>query len=502
MSRLRTFGSVRTQVDPVSVSLARPRTQLHSRLHQSRVPVRANPGPTARSFVPSLPRQTKDSVRSLPEPRQGSRPTATRSYEPSLPRQPKIIVRSFNEPRQGSRLTATVSYEPSLPRQPKVIVRSLPEFRPATTRSASPTQRPSFLRHSIVEERRAAREARSRPWTTQRSSSSTQSSLSSRTTHTTIPDSKKPTARSGYVRAKPEASARGVRKTKPVKSVRFAEETTVVSVTRWITPPKTVTFGETTVIPPAPWEHKSSAKTVSFGCRKAVVPVTRWIDRVKHVFTPLRRRKRSLQALSSAQVDETGMSSDVFTPRPRRGLRGKPVRNVHFGEVTEISVDRWIVPCVDVHPEPTDIKGRRLQGWSVTPLSKPDKHGLMERYTTSWKSHSYVMLPKHSKTPCDHGNNCSYNLLAQIQAKHREWTPRLLVGRNVALQRRPHRPTPDDRPPTTTPYPFFGLPPGMLDSWLSNAGWLVGTLIFQLDWFLVGNVLEDVLEVGLGVEDD
>ncbi|KAL3476586.1 hypothetical protein BJX99DRAFT_258335 [Aspergillus californicus] len=377
MSRLRIPGLARPQVDLVSVA-ARPRTQLHSRLSfRPRVPACANPSPTARSFVPSLTSQVKDSVRSLPEPRQGSR---------------------------------------------------------LTSRSSSPTERPSFLRHSIVEERRAAREARPRPWDPKRSTSPTLSRLSrlpTRNPQPTIPEPKRSIARSRYVRAKPEASARGGRKTNPGKSVRFEEEVTVVPVTRWINDPvKRVQFGDATVIPPAPWVNNTAPKSVSFGCRKTVVPVTRWIDQEKHVSVPSPYRKRPSQAPTTAQVAKP-VRRRITSREPT-----KPAKSVHFGEDSVASVSRWIIPRLDVHPEPAAIQGRRIQGWSVTPLSKPDKDGLEVRYTTSWKSSSYVMLPKHSSKPCDHGIDCSYNHLAQIQAKHPEWAPKVVF--QAWLHKRDH----------------------------------------------------------------
>ncbi|KAL4887532.1 hypothetical protein BJY04DRAFT_204416 [Aspergillus karnatakaensis] len=326
MSRLRVSGLVRPQVDSVSV-VARPRTQPHSRLSANpSVPARAsNPGPTARSFVPFLTRQGRDSVHSL------------------------------SEPRNGSRLSL-----------------------------AGPTQRPSFMRHSIVEERRAARQARDRPWAPQRSTSPTESRLSTRTSKPTIPDSKRPTARTGYVRAKPEAPAKGGRKAKSGKTVRFAEETS----------------------------------NVSFGCRRTVTPVTRWIEKAKHVHVPLRLRKR-VQAPSTAQVDKKSQS--LPARQPRSALRRKPVRNVHFGEDSVESVTRWIDPLVDVHPEPAGTRGRQLQGWSVTPLPKPDKHGLTEKYTSYWGSRPYVKLRTHSKTSCDHGLDCIIALLAYLQLCFYVW---------------------------------------------------------------------------------
>ncbi|KAL2825900.1 hypothetical protein BDW59DRAFT_161278 [Aspergillus cavernicola] len=266
--------------------------------------------------------------------------------------------------------------------------------------------------------------------------------------------STKSIARSGNVRAKLAASAKGGRKSKLVKSVSFGE-TTVVSVARWIndpvkkvhfkpivdvfpvtrwinTPTKRVHFGSTTVIPATPWDNKS-AKSVSFGCRKAVIPVTRWIDQQKDVHVP-RTTKRSFfqsnrsttPAPSTAQVNKIGKVPTKPKASAKGGRHTKPVKHVHFGETTVVSVNRWIDRRKNTYPASIPAMGYQLQGWSVTPLSKPDKNGEEERYSTFWGSDSYVMLPKHASKPCDHGQDCSYNYLARIQARHAEWAPKVV----------------------------------------------------------------------------
>ncbi|KAL4874643.1 hypothetical protein BJY04DRAFT_10855 [Aspergillus karnatakaensis] len=133
-----------------------------------------------------------------------------RSFLPSPPSR-RDSVRSFDESRLGSRLPI---------------------------RSPTPTPRPSLSATSPrLEERRAARQARSRPWAQPRSPSTSSSNLSSanlRTSKTTThAPLKKSTAFSRPVQAKPATSVKGGRKDKPTKRVRFGE-TTVVSVTRWI----------------------------------------------------------------------------------------------------------------------------------------------------------------------------------------------------------------------------------------------------------------------------
>lgn len=275
MSRLRT-GRL-PQLDPHPV-VARLKTQPASRLSfQPRVSTRANPGPTARSFLASRP--IRDNVRSFESSRLGSR----------------LPVRS-----------------PS-PTQP-------PSFE-------RPTQLPSFRRHAIVEERRVARQNRPRPWATERSTQPSRLHLSSRnpapSTNPTIPTNKKLTARVGNVRAKPETSVNGGRKNKPVKRVHFGE-TTVIPVTRWIDQVLDVhafpgsrsmeilqqakedalaaqekylaakrAAGRTTrqvdnarakPSAPAKSERKSKpTKSVRFG-ETTVVSVPRWIDRRKNVY--------------------------------------------------------------------------------------------------------------------------------------------------------------------------------------------------------------------------
>ncbi|KAL4778906.1 hypothetical protein BJX76DRAFT_362274 [Aspergillus varians] len=356
MSRLRTSGSVR-QMDPHSV-IARVKAQPVSRLSfQPRATTRANPGPTARSFVSSLPG------------RDG--------------------VCSFDESRKGSRLPI---------------------------RSLSPTQVPSFTfrRHSIVEERRAARQARPRPWISERSTLPSRLHLSSRNPmpapKPTIPSYSRLSTRAGNVQTKPETSVKGGRKSKPAKRVHFGE-TTVVSVTRWINSP---------------------VKNVHFGS-ETVIPVTPWIVKEEHVYRPPSRRRllsrRNIptpHAQSTAQVDRVGNVRAKPAALAKGKAKTKPTKTVRFGESSVVSVTRWINRREHTHRPPITAMGH-LQGWSVTRLPKPNSDGEEEKYTTYWGSRPYAMFSTHASGPCDR-QYCAWNYLASLQARHPEWDRPSVVG--------------------------------------------------------------------------
>ncbi|KAL3486971.1 hypothetical protein BJX62DRAFT_241455 [Aspergillus germanicus] len=200
-----------------------------------------------------------------------------------------------------------------------------PTARPSFTRDAVPTYRPSFLRHAIVEQRRLA--------------------------------SNKPTAPTG-----------AVRKNKPGKSVRFAEQVTVRPVTRWINKP---------------------VKHVHFAPTLEVIPVTRWIDRREHVsrIPVLRTRFRATHALSNAQIDSTRMVS---------GSKTKRVKHVHFGETTTHTVTRWIEPVAGLSflpPSPTTPTKRpntlplgasALPQWSANTSLRPETMDKPQAHSVSW----------------------------------------------------------------------------------------------------------------------
>ncbi|KAL5336055.1 hypothetical protein BJX70DRAFT_400997 [Aspergillus crustosus] len=244
-----------------------------------------NPQPNAARF------KTYPAFRSIPN-RVTFRAVGSSSDRSFLPSPPprRDSVRSFDESRIGSRLPI---------------------------RSPSPTPRPSFVVSPRLEERRTARQARSRPWAQSRSPSTSRVNLSSanlKPAKTTIQATHtKSIARSGVVRAKPAASAKG-------------------------------------------------------------------------------------------------------------GCKSKPAKNVRFGETSVVSVPRWIVRQEHVYPAPPMAMGH-FQGWSVTPLAKPDEDGEEEKYTTYWGSDSYVMLTSnHAQRPCDR-EGCAWNQLARIQAMRPMWSP-------------------------------------------------------------------------------
>ncbi|KAI9374341.1 hypothetical protein BJX61DRAFT_314191 [Aspergillus egyptiacus] len=162
-----------------------------------------------------------------------------------LPASSPRSVRSFEESQLGSRLPVRVHFPrptpvPSLPKTPT----PRPSFkRPTPVPSApkKPTPVPSFpvSTSSRLEERKAARQSRPRPWAQPRFLATSRSKLS--TTGVLAPSKAKisathtkSSARVDSARAKPVTSVKGERKGKPAKKcVRFGE-TTAVSVPRWI----------------------------------------------------------------------------------------------------------------------------------------------------------------------------------------------------------------------------------------------------------------------------
>jgi hypothetical protein len=165
---------------------------------------------------------------------------------------PRAHVRPFTASQKGSRLPVRLIPRPSRLLMPASIsrarVRSLAESQKGSrlpVRSPPPVParlalRPSSRFTSLLEERKAPRQTRSRPWVGKLKSLLTiRSNLSSASpdkpskpeihaTHT------KKTARVDKVHAKPAISVKGPSKDKSAKKcVRFGK-TSVVSVTRWI----------------------------------------------------------------------------------------------------------------------------------------------------------------------------------------------------------------------------------------------------------------------------
>jgi hypothetical protein len=157
--------------------------------------------------------------------KQASLRSLPRLFMPALI--PRARVRSFAESQKGSCLPV---------RSPL----------PAPARSAL---RPSSRFTSLLEEREASRQARSRPWASKLKSLSTSRSNLSSTSPDKPPKPEiyaahtKKIARVDKVRAKPAISVKGPSKNKSVKKcVRFGK-TSVVSVPRWIERQKDVFNG-------------------------------------------------------------------------------------------------------------------------------------------------------------------------------------------------------------------------------------------------------------------
>ncbi|RAK99661.1 uncharacterized protein BO80DRAFT_409916 [Aspergillus ibericus CBS 121593] len=105
------------------------------------------------------------------------------------------------------------------------------------------------------------------------------------------------------------------------------------------------------------------------------------------------------------------------------GRKAKSVKSVRFGETTVVTVSRWIDRRENVFPAPLAAMGH-LQGWKVTPLSKPDEDGETEKYTTYWGSDSYIMLTSsHSASESCGRYGCAWNRLARIAGLKPTWGP-------------------------------------------------------------------------------
>ncbi|PWY77244.1 hypothetical protein BO94DRAFT_588579 [Aspergillus sclerotioniger CBS 115572] len=144
-----------------------------------------------------------------------------------------------------------------------------------------------------------------------------------------------------------------------------------------------------------------------------------------HSFCPGSHRPdvRSSKAQRAIRRIDEVLAKSALASAGAGGRKTKSLKSVRFGETTAVPVSRWIDRRENVFPAPLAAMGY-LQGWKVTPLSKPDEDGETEKYTTYWGSDSYIMLTSsHSASqPCDR-YGCAWNRLARIADMRPTWGP-------------------------------------------------------------------------------
>ncbi|KAL5361587.1 hypothetical protein BJX96DRAFT_185360 [Aspergillus floccosus] len=291
-------------------------------------------------------------------------PTPIRSFEPVFS---KPGIRFFPLMKRGSRIPVRVV--------PAHISRylacgTLPTVAPVTP-SSSPTTAASLAR---LEERRSARQVRSRPWAQPRSSIDKQS-------------------RQGHLSAPHPCTPHPTRVSRSV-----ARPPTPVSRSG-------APCGRCPHHCPRPrHQHQPRGRVpASTFAPRSLPHVTR---SVPHTSDPTVKATRTRGQRVPAQTTSSSAKE----------------RRVRFGATTVVPVSRWIVRQEHVYPAPPLAMGH-LQGWDVTPLSESDEAGEDSKYVTYWGSDSYIMLTSnHAKEPCDR-YGCAWNSLARIQRKRPHWSP-------------------------------------------------------------------------------
>ncbi|PYI10618.1 hypothetical protein BO78DRAFT_414696 [Aspergillus sclerotiicarbonarius CBS 121057] len=253
---------------------------------------------------------------------------------------PRTGVRSF-KPASGDRSFAKMRIGSRLPVPVRTSTPSTVKPAPAAT-GAGRSLKPSLSR---LEERRAARQARSRPWVSPKS----QSQHESLEGHRSMP--------------------------RPSPPIRPSHS-----------------------LPPT---HPSPS--LRPGSQRPIAPSSKAQRAIRLIDEVLAK-----SALASAGVG---------------GRKAKLLKSVRFGETTVVPVSRWIDRRENVFPAPLAALGH-LQGWKVTPLSKPDEDGETEKYTTYWGSDSYIMLTSsHSASESCGRYGCAWNRLACIADQRPTWGP-------------------------------------------------------------------------------
>ncbi|OJJ36898.1 hypothetical protein ASPWEDRAFT_170400 [Aspergillus wentii DTO 134E9] len=312
-----------------------------------------------------------------------NRPTFRRSFYSRVVQRHRES-RSFAEMQQGSRLPvrspspsppASVSSPstPSLPRPWKIITRCIPPPPTSTRSSVGPTPRggrSSLTAYpSRLAERKASRQARTRPWV-QPTESSAKPSL-------------RGTLRSRYCKLLPNSG-------KPVSHVEPAKPAlkSALSKGKYSGKSKRVRFvgeePEKPVLTPAMKPGLKSA--LSKGKYSGKLKQVRFIgDEPRPALKP---------ALSKGKY---------------RGESGKS-KQVRFGGVQVETVSRYI----------------KKFRWAKTrervePLEEEDEDGEKEKYITYWGNQRSSMIEFiHSEGPCGR-QDCAWNSLARIQAMRPMW---------------------------------------------------------------------------------
>ncbi|KAG2412539.1 hypothetical protein HFD88_010096 [Aspergillus terreus] len=350
-------------------------------------------------FRPSekVPRfTTRPAFRSFPARRivyRPTTPTPIRSFEPVFS---KPGIRYFPRMKKGSRIPVRVVpahisrflARGTLP----TVAPVTPSARPNVTPSSFPATEASLAR---LEERREARQARSRPWAQSRSSIDKQS-------------------RQGHLSAHRPCTPHPTRVSR--------------SVTRPQTPVSRsgAPCGRCPHHCPQPRPQRQPRPRVpasTFAPRsqppvtRSEAPVTRSVPTVTRSVPPV---TRSLPPISEPTVKATRTRAQRVPAQTTSSYAKE--RRVRFGVTTVVPVSRWIVRQEHVYPAPPLAMGH-LQGWDVTPLSESDEAGEDSKFVTYWGSDSYIMLTSnHAKEPCDR-YGCAWNTLARIQRKRPHWSP-------------------------------------------------------------------------------
>lgn len=118
-------------------------------------------------------------------------------------------------------------------------------------------------------------------------------------------------------------------------------------------------------------------------------------------------------AKSTARQTDTAPRSILVKPQ---GTTKKPKKCVQFGDVTVHKVNFWIDRKRDIFNDGGSYKLGRLQGWRVTPLSKPDEDGLTEHFMTKW-GHDHSTLWYHESDKSCGQADCAWNNIALVRHK-------------------------------------------------------------------------------------
>ncbi|KAL4893302.1 hypothetical protein BDV59DRAFT_29436 [Aspergillus ambiguus] len=331
-------------------------------------------------FRPSerVPRfKTRPAFLSFPSRRIFYRPTTPTPVPSFKPVFSKPGFRSFALMKKGSRIPirvvpAHISRYLARGTRPPLPTTVTPAAASSVSRSSRPSPAPTEASLLRLEERRAARQARPRPWAQPRTSVDNQS-------------------RKRHLRARPPCPPCPPPHPTPISRSRSSRARPVAR-------------------PPTPVSRSASshARRVAGSSPHPQPTVTRSVSPAP-------------KSTSGPTVKATGLRAQRVSAQATSSYAKE--RHVRFGATTVIPVSRWIVRQEHVHFGPPAAMGH-LQGWDVTALPEPDASGEDSKYIEYWGSDSFIMLlSNHAKGPCDR-YGCAWNTLARIQAKIPHFSPR------------------------------------------------------------------------------